>query len=377
MHFEEREPVAGCHAEIFGMHGGGARWDGEPAPRRSASRRRRSRRRDAGSSDIELDAMSAEERALHDARLAAERKAAYTGDALKFGLIAILLLTFAWPLGIVALLIWGPRHLRRLYALAVEPRLRERFLDAEIERHVHGHLSEERRQLENEHARSLEDLSAQVAHEIRNPITAAKSLVQQMREDPGAAENVEYARIALAELARVERSVSHLLRFARDEPMRVGMVRPAEVVESALETFRERLARSGIALHQEIRGDLVVEGDAEQLRRVVINLIGNAVEALDASDTRPGRIDVALGENLAGNEVWLRIADDGPGFDAETLARMWSPFYTSKQGGNGLGLAITRKLVEAHGGTIEADTSAWGGAEFVVTLPKRRGGARE
>jgi len=175
----------------------------------------------------------------------------------------------------------------------------------------------------------------------------------------------------------VERSVSHLLRFARDEPMRVGMVRPAEVVESALETFRERLARSGIALHQEIRGDLVVEGDAEQLRRVVINLIGNAVEALDASDTRPGRIDVALGENLAGNEVWLRIADDGPGFDAETLARMWSPFYTSKQGGNGLGLAITRKLVEAHGGTIEAGTSAWGGAEFVVALPKRRGGERE
>jgi len=242
-----------------------------------------------------------------------------------------------------------------------------------VERQVHGQLSEERRLLENQHARSLEDLSARVAHEIRNPITAAKSLVQQMREDPAAAENVEYARIALAELARVERSVSHLLRFARDEPMRVGAIQPAEVVESALATFAERLARSGIALHPELDRDLAIEGDAEQLRRVVINLVGNALEALEASGTRPGRIDVALGENLAGSEVWLRIADDGPGFDAETLAKMWSPLYTSKQGGNGLGLAITRKLVEAHGGTIEAGASASGGAEFVVTLPKRRG----
>jgi len=315
-----------------------------------------------------------EECALHDARRIAERKARLTGDALKFSFVAILLLIFLWPVGVVVLILRGPRYLRELYSLVVEPRLRERFLREEVDEQVHARLSDERRSLENEHARSLERLSAQVAHEIRNPITAAKSLVQQMEEDPAAAENVEYARIALAELSRVERSVSHLLRFARDEEMRVGSLRLAEVVDSALETFRDRLARSGIEVHREIDSAGELEGDAEQLRRVVINLIGNAVDALEEVEGRPRRIDIALGANLAGNAVWLRVADNGPGFDAEALARLWSPFHSStKVTGTGLGLAITRKLVEAHGGAIEATASASGGAEFVVSLPKRRG----
>ena len=322
---------------------------------------------------IDPELMNAEERALYEAQRIADEKAQRTGDALKFSLVAILLLAFVWPIGIAALVIWGPRHLRFLYRLVVEPRLRERFLEEEIEKQVHEHISEERRVLENEHARSLEDLSARVAHEIRNPITAAKSLVQQMEEDPDAPENVEYARVAMAELSRVERSVSHLLRFARDEEMRVGTVRMADVVDSALETFRDRFARHGIEIEREMATEGHVEGDAEQLRRAVINLIGNAVDAASETDSPPGRIRVHLGENLAGTGVWLRIADNGPGIDGEALANMWSPFYTNKPGGTGLGLAITRKLVESHGGEIDASPSASGGAEFVLTLPKRRG----
>ena len=352
-------------------------WN-ETRPRRRHSRR--GRRRDAEPRDFEtevdLELMTPEERSLHDAHVIAERKAKLTGDALKFSLIAILLLTFVWPLGIVVLIFWGPRYLRQLYSLVVEPKLRERFLREEVEKQVHAQLSEERRQLENEHARSMEELSARVAHEIRNPITAAKSLVQQMEEDPDAGENVEYARVALAELSRVERSVSHLLRFARDEEMSVQPLRLADVVDSALETFRDRIARSGIELVHEASAEGLVDGDAEKLRRAVINLVGNSVEALEESGTRPARIEVQLGENLAGDTVWLRIADNGPGFDAEALEKMWSPFFTSKQNGTGLGLAITRKLVDAHGGRIEASSGADAGAEFVVSLPKRRGEER-
>ena len=222
-----------------------------------------------------------------------------------------------------------------------------------------------------EHARSMETLSASIAHEIRNPITAAKSLVQQMGEDPTAAENVEYARVALEELDRVERSVSHLLRFAREEEMGIGDVRMADVIDSALETFRERLARGGIELVREPGGEGALRGDAEQLRRVVINLVGNALDALDESRTPNPRIELALGENLAGGEVWVRVRDNGPGIDAEALAKIFSPFYTSKANGTGLGLAISRKLVEAHGGTLEARSQPGAGAEFLVTLPKQ------
>jgi signal transduction histidine kinase len=155
--------------------------------------------------------------------------------------------------------------------------------------------------------------------------------------------------------------------------MRVGTVRMADVVDSALETFRDRLARTGIEVERRLATEGRIEGDAEQLRRAVINLVGNAVDAASETDTPPGRIGIHLGENLAGTGVWLRVTDNGPGLDGVALAKMWSPFYTNKPGGTGLGLAITRKLVESHGGEIEASPGASGGAEFVLTLPKRRG----
>jgi signal transduction histidine kinase len=218
----------------------------------------------------------------------------------------------------------------------------------------------------------METLSASIAHEIRNPITAAKSLVQQMEEDPTAAENVEYARVALEELHRVERSVSHLLRFAREEEMGIGDVRMADVIDSALETFRERIARGGIELVRQQDGEGELRGDAEQLRRVIINLVGNAIDALGESRAPNPRIEVAMGENLAGSVVWVRVKDNGPGIDREALQKMFSPFYTSKPNGTGLGLAISKKLIDAHRGTLDASSKPGAGAEFLVTLPKQQ-----
>jgi two-component system sensor histidine kinase PilS (NtrC family) len=145
----------------------------------------------------------------------------------------------------------------------------------------------------------------------------------------------------------------------------------ADVVESALALCQDRIARARVELRREIDGEGLLRGDGEQLRRVVANLLGNALDALEAGRTPAPRIDVALGENLAGTEVWVRIRDNGPGLNAEALAKLFRPFHTTKEGGTGLGLAITRKLVEAHGGTIEAHSEPGAGAEFLVTLPKQ------
>jgi two-component system sensor histidine kinase HydH len=237
---------------------------------------------------------------------------------------------------------------------------------------VQATLSEERQALEGQHARSMEQLSASIAHEIRNPITAAKSLVQQMGEDVSAGENVEYAKIALEELDRVERSVSHLLRFARDEEMRMAELRMADVIDSALETFRDRIERAGIRLERRIDSEGAITGDAEQLRRILINLVGNAIDALEENAVPDPRIEVEMGENLAGSEVWVRVGDNGPGLDADTQAKIFSPFYTSKASGTGLGLSICRKLVDAHGGSIEVESESGRGAGFLITLPRQR-----
>jgi signal transduction histidine kinase len=346
------------------------RWE-----RRAQRRREREHgfeRERAAAPDPREALLSPEERALRDAERAAEEKAERTGELIRFAVICGLLLIFVPPVGVLMLIFGGRRHLRHAYRLWFEPRMRERYLREEVQKHVHAHLSGKRQALESVHAHSMEELSARVAHEIRNPITAAKSLVQQMEEEPGAPENVEYARVALEELSRVERSVSHLLRFARDEELRMGAVRLADVVDSALESFRERVARHHIELVREVDGRGEIRGDAEKLRRVVINLVSNAMDAIEGSHPDGGKVEIGVGENLAGSEVWLRVADDGPGLDAEALSRIWSPFFTSKANGTGLGLPIVKKLVEAHGGSIEATARPGGGAEFVAVFPRLR-----
>ena len=304
-----------------------------------------------------------------------ERRVKLTGELIKYGVITALLLFFVPPVGFILLIVWGLKLGRRFYRQVIEPELRERFIEREVEKQVQAKLSRERQTLRGEQARSLEQLSASIAHEIRNPITAAKSLVQQMEEQPTASENVEYAQVALEELHRVERSVSHLLRFARDEEMQVGVVGMADVLESALETFRDRAHRGGIELRRNFDCAGELEGDAEQLRRIFINVIGNAIDALEAAAVVDPEIDVSMGENLAGTEVWVRIADNGPGIDSDSLEKMWSPFYTSKAAGTGLGLAIVRKLVEAHGGRVEVENRAAAGAIFIFTFPRRGGPA--
>jgi signal transduction histidine kinase len=284
----------------------------------------------------------------------------------------------ARPAAVVIGVVWGLKLFKQFGKRFVEPALSERWVEREVRRQLHSEVPERRRQLEGQHARRMEEIAAGVAHEIRNPITAAKSLVQQMGEDPASGENVEYAKVALEELNRVERSISHLLRYAREEELRLGDVALGDVIASALETFRERVANgSGVEVTSRVDGACRLRGDGEKLRRVVINLVGNALDALAEAKPPSPRVEVEAGESLSGSEVWLRVRDNGRGIDPERLERIWSPFYTSKESGTGLGLALARKVVDAHGGSIEATSQPGRGTQFLVVLPRNGGAAAE
>ena len=254
--------------------------------------------------------------------------------------------------------------------LVFADRFRPGFVRDELERERERNRGE--RVLAGRHARDMQELTASIAHEIRNPITAAKSLVQQMGEDPSADDNVEYASVALEELERVERSVSHLLRFARDEDVSVHEIQLAEVTEAALGVLAERADKEGVEIRCEFDSSGGLQGDPEQLRRVVLNLVANALDALRDASVESPRIDIQLGDDLSGSEVWMRVRDNGPGIPAEERARVFRPFHTSKRSGTGLGLAITKKIVEAHQGSIEVSEAPTGGAEFLLTFPKSR-----
>lgn len=248
-------------------------------------------------------------------------------------------------------------------------RFRKRWLADELEQLQGEQIA--RREVAGKHALAMQELTASIAHEIRNPITAAKSLVQQMGEDPRSEENVEYADVALQELERVEKSVSHLLKFARDEAIDLQPVSLADAADSAVAALTDRSVQDGIEVQRDFDGSGPVSGDPEKLRRVFLNLIGNAMDALGDAETSEACVQVQLGANLAGTEVWARIRDNGPGIEPDRLGKIWSPFHTSKNSGTGLGLAITKKLVEAQGGVIEVSSTLGRGSEFLLTFPRR------
>ena len=329
-------------------------------------------RRDAADRLEQLDPslLTEEERVYRNAKRRADKKVALTRAAWRAALITVPLLVFVPFAGVIAFLYFGVGLGRRAFRLFYEPQLRERFLQEEVQRQVVTRVRSERQHLEGEHHRSLEQLSASIAHEIRNPITAAKSLIQQMSEDPQGEDQEEYARVAVGELERVERSISHLLRYAREEDTRIESIAMEDVVESAVETFRDRCARGDFEITRQYDASGRLDADPEQMRRVVLNLLGNAIDAVEAAQIETPDIRVSMGENLAGSEIWLRISDNGLGMDDQTRAQIFDPFFTSRKEGTGLGLALCRKIVDEHGGRIEVESALGEGTEFVISLPK-------
>ena len=287
-----------------------------------------------------------------------------------FTLATVLVATRSFRVMFIVAFAWGIGLAIHTFVALVAPQMRQRWVEREVGRQVRQDVSHERRVTADRHVRSLEQLSASIAHEIRNPITAAKSLVQQMGEDPVAAQNIDYAKVALGELDRVERSISHLLRYARDEELHVSELRLVDVLDSSLDTFRDRISRCAVTVKREVDTAGVRRGDEEKLRRGIINLIGNALDALEEFDVPNGCIEIGLGENLAGSEIWLSVRDNGPGIEDDTLSNIFDPFYTTKTEGTGLGLALTRKTAELHGGRIEADTRPGQGTQFTLFFPK-------
>ena len=271
-----------------------------------------------------------------------------------------MIVALGWGIGVFSHYLWS----------MAAPKLRDHWVEQEVGARSKRSVKAERRHVETRSRKSLEDLSASIAHEIRNPITAAKSLVQQMGEDPASNENLEYAGLALFELDRVERSISHLLRYARDEEPRFESVTLRSVAHAAVEGLRDRATAGGVELVVEFDRPGEMRGDSEKLRRVIENLIANAVDAISVAGVPLGRVELLGGENLAGSEVWLRVVDNGPGIPADERDRIWSPFFTTKETGAGLGLALSRKAIEAHGGRIELLSDPRQGSEFILTFPK-------
>jgi signal transduction histidine kinase len=279
------------------------------------------------------------------------------------GLLALInIMTTRYPWFLWPAFGWGIGVFSHYMGVFGQQLLRERYFEPAIEREVRR----EKVVMQTEKQASIDELSSTIAHEIRNPIAAAKSLVQQMGEDPTSVENVEYAKVALDELDRVERRISHLLRFAKEEDYSFDNVNLATVVDAALTQLRAKLDAAKVNVARNYISGPTVHADKEKLKQVFANVLDNAIDALEpVAEGR--RIDLFI-EN-GGRGAVVRLRDNGCGIPPEKLERIFNPFFTTKEKGTGLGMAISRKIVEAHEGTIDVVSEPGRGTEFAIALP--------
>ncbi len=250
---------------------------------------------------------------------------------------------------------------------------------------------------------SLGELSAGVAHEIRNPLAGIAAGAQLLRSRLGEGdERTRLTDMILEESARLERIVESLLQFARPPQPRLQESDLASAVARSLDLVAEDAARRGVEVRRELASGLPrLWIDPEQMVQVLLNLLRNAVQAMDGGGTltvalrrvsrrayirrRAGRRDEDP-ERLPGRQGplqdWLEIevTDTGQGIEPEALERVFNPFYTTRRSGTGLGLSITQAIVQEHCGMISCSSEPGRGTTFLVDLPvekrqRRRRGA--
>jgi signal transduction histidine kinase len=246
---------------------------------------------------------------------------------------------------------------------ADERRRRER---AERERIALEHVARRAEKLA-----ALGTLAAGLAHELNNPIGIISSRIELMLLDAEATGLPPAVREDLTVLhrhaQRVARIASGLLSFARQSSGERMPVDLNHLVTETLLLAEKQLTHEGIRVETKLAPRLpAILGDANTLQQVLLNLITNAWDALDAGGEL--RIETSAGPDDSG-VVKLVIADTGPGIDPEVLPRIFDPFFSTKPSGTGLGLSITDGIVRDHGGTIDVESRPGTGTRFVLTFP--------
>jgi signal transduction histidine kinase/DNA-binding response OmpR family regulator len=217
--------------------------------------------------------------------------------------------------------------------------------------------------------RSLGELSAGVAHEIRNPLTGIATTAQVLYEKLGDdAERRRYVTVILDEIARLDDIIKNLLNFARPVSPRPKDISLPRLVEEALALISDKAAAKGVGLRFESRlrdGRCSLDGD--QVKQVILNVALNGIEACDAG----GAVTVFAREAANPAFVEIELADTGGGVSEDIADKLYDPFFTTKPEGTGMGLSISRKIAESHGGRIYHRSTPGTGTSFFIELPRK------
>ena len=217
------------------------------------------------------------------------------------------------------------------------------------------------RELEAERLRAFREVARRVAHEIKNPLTSMRIAVDQLGRTAGQADSrtVTAVEVLAAETQRLERLAKEFSDFGR---LPEGPKSEVDLVDLLMDLGKSAVPPE-VAVRVRANGEpCKVLGHYDPLRRAFANLLRNASEAMNGC----GEIDVAVARD--GDGLVVTVADHGPGVPDELRQQVFEPYFTTKQDGTGLGLALVRQTIEAHNGTITATDTPGGGATFSIVL---------
>ncbi|HEU4382433.1 MAG TPA: HAMP domain-containing sensor histidine kinase [Anaeromyxobacteraceae bacterium] len=212
-------------------------------------------------------------------------------------------------------------------------------------------------------AESLERVGSKLAHELKNPLTAVKALVQLGLRNPAEAASHQRLEVVEKEVSRVQEILQNYLSFTR--PLQEVRPRPVglgPLVSDTLVVLSARADGARVRLYAE--GDATVEADPRRLKEALLNLVVNAIEA-----TPPGG-EVAVEVRPAEEGAEIVIRDTGRGMPSETLRRIGTPFFTTREDGTGLGVVLARSVIAQHGGSLRYESEPGKGTQVRVALPR-------
>jgi signal transduction histidine kinase len=219
-----------------------------------------------------------------------------------------------------------------------------------------------------ERLKLLSRFVSSIAHEIKNPLTGIAAGIQYLARkiQPGLEED-ETVGFILSEINRLNRIVDDLYKMTRPPELVFQEVSLKGILGKSLVCLSEEVTRKRLVVVQDLNSDMPhLEADPDRLQQIFINIIKNAVEASPEGGT------IRLELSRRDSRAIIRVTDSGPGISREDKERIFEPFYSTKERGSGLGLCISQRIVDEHGGSIRIETPPGGGASFVVEIPMRR-----
>ena len=222
---------------------------------------------------------------------------------------------------------------------------------------------------------SLGRVAAGIAHEIRNPLSGINiyiNTLEKLLRKPGEEEKVDGILQQLKSAStKIENVIRRVYDFARPTEPQFDTADINHPVKEAIDLAAAILRKKGVHVETDLADDLpLCRFDTQLIEQVLLNLITNAAETLNREEKR-GRIGIQT--RRWDDRIRICVEDSGNGIPEELREKVFDPFYTTKHGSSGIGLSISQRIVEDHGGTLSVGTGKWGGAMFTIELPVAEG----